>query len=333
MANGGAQRVAVVGAGGVGGWFGALLAKAGRDVSFLARGEHLRAMREHGLRVKTPTGDWTVPVAAFERAEEIGPCSLVLFAVKAYDVDAAAASLPPLLAADGKVVTLQNGVDSPARVAAVVGPERVLAGVAYVSATRTAPGCIEQAGGPSRIVIGELGRKAGAEARAVQAFLSSAGIACEISDAIEVALWSKFVYLSSLAGVCAVERLPVGEVISSASTRALVVDAIREAIAVAHARGVALPSGLLEKSLEIAASFPHETKPSLLVDLVAGRRIEIDALSGAVIRLGAEVGVQTPFHREIFECLEPWDAAARRASTTAATVGSLEAPTRRENMG
>lgn len=314
-----ALRVAVVGAGGVGGFFGALLARAGHDVSFLARGDNLRAIRERGLHVKGTTGEFDVSSRAFESPDEVGPCALVLFAVKTCDTDSAALVVPSLLASDSRVLTLQNGVESAAKLGAApgIGPDAVLAGCAYVTATRTAPGRIEQSGGPCRIVFGESGRRPGAEARRIHSVLSGAGIPCDLADDIDVALWSKLVLISAIAGVCGVERLPIGEVIASAPLRVLVTDAMRESIAVAHARGIALPSGLLEKNLGIAASFPHDAKPSLLVDLVAGRRIEIDALSGAVVRLGAEVGIQTPIHREIHECLKAWDVAAARQAKSA----------------
>ncbi len=307
-----APRISVVGAGAVGGYFGGMLARAGLDVAFLARGENARVIRERGLDVKCVNGDFRVQPAVSEDPAEIGRRNLVLFAVKSYDTPAAALVLPELLSPSGRVLTLQNGVESEPALEAVVGREALLVGCAYIQASRTAPGCIEQVGGPCRIVFGEPGRKPGPAAQRIRDVLAAGGIACELADDVGVAQWTKFVLISAVAGVCGVERLPLGEVIANGPTRTLLAGAMRETIAVGRARGVALPPGVVDRCLEIVATFPYDSKPSLLHDLEGRRRLEIDALSGAVVRLGAEVGVQTPIHRELYACLKPWDDLAAR---------------------
>jgi 2-dehydropantoate 2-reductase len=305
-------RIAVVGAGGVGGFLGGLLARAGHEVALLARGDHLRTIRESGLHVKSSVGEFDARPRASDDPKEIGPCDLVLFTVKTYDTEAAAPVLPHLLKPSvGRVLTLQNGVESAGKLAAVVGSEAVLAGCAYMQSTRTAPGRIEQ-NGQFRVVFGEPGRKPGPIAQRIHGLFVAAGIPCELADDADLALWKKFAFITAVAGVCGVERMPLGEVVASGSARAMLADAMRETCAVAFARKIVMPSRFVEQGLEIAASFPRDSKPSLLHDLEAGRRLEIDALSGAIVRLGAEVGIPTPIHRLLYDCLKPWDDAARR---------------------
>jgi 2-dehydropantoate 2-reductase len=308
-------RFAVVGAGGVGGYFGARLAAAGHDVTFVARGEHLRAIRQHGLRVESIKGDLHIrPARATDRPDEVGPVDAVLCAVKAWQLPDALRATPPLLGKDSVVLPLQNGVEAVDQAAKALGRERVLGGAAWIRAEIAAPGLVRHSGIEPRIVLGEPGGGASVRARDLAAVLAQAGIAAEATGDIAGVLWSKLVFISATSAVGAVVRVPIDAFRSLAETRALLVAAMKETMAVAEARGVALAPDVLERTLAFVDSLPAGTTSSMQRDVMAGRPSELDAQCGAVVRLGREARVPTPVNDVLHAALLPQERAARQAA-------------------
>jgi 2-dehydropantoate 2-reductase len=289
----------------VGGYFGSRLAEAGADVAFLARGAHLDAMRARGLRVVSPKGDVHLPrVKAAADPAEIGPVDVVLFAVKLYDVESALASLPPLLGPDTAVVPLQNGVDSVATVTRALGRERTAGGTCYVSAVIAEPGVIRHTA-MDHLLFGELDRVRSPRLLAFKDACAAANFQSTLSDDIVLDIWTKFVRLSVMSGMTAVTRSPLGVIYNDPDLWAMLQEAVREATRVAHAKGIAVAASTVEDVAAAYAKLPPQTKSSMLEDLERGRRLELPWLSGAVVRIGAEVGVPTPIHRFITAVLAP----------------------------
>ena len=330
------MKFAVVGAGAVGGYYAARLARAGFDVGLVARGAHLAAIRARGLWIWSPLGDLVVHPRASADPADIGPVHVVLYAVKTYDDDTALPLLPPLLGPDTLVVTLQNGVSSAARVGAVVGPERVLAGPTYIATALKAPGVIEQTGTHRRIVFGEVdptraspaaGDAAGPSARvgALAELLRLADIQAEpVADA-RVPLWEKFIYLAPFAAVTGAARQPAGVVWSTPSLRATFEAAVAETAAVARAEGIAVAPDVLQRVRSYMEALPAGTRSSLLIDLQAGKRIELDALAGDVVRRASALGVPTPVMATLAATLTPYrngrDASPGRPSPARSASG------------
>ncbi len=299
------MRIAIVGSGGVGGYFGGRLAAAGSDVTFIARGAHLRALRTSGLRLESPKGDLHLPqVSATDDPAAIGPVDLVLFAVKLYDTDSALALLPPLVGPDTVVVPLQNGVDSVEILARAVGRPHVAGGVAYVAAVISEPGTIRHTA-MDHLIFGELdGTRSPRLERFLEACLA-ARFQATLSEKIDVDIWSKFVRLSVFSGMTAVARSPIGPLRDDPDLFAMMQAAILEGLAVAHAKGVSLPSRVFDEIMTMTLGLPPQAKSSMLEDLERGRPLELPWLSGALVRTGRELDVATPIHRFIATVLAP----------------------------
>ncbi len=287
-------RFAIMGSGGVGGFFGAKLAAAGFPTTFVARGAHLEALRDHGLTVEAGEERRTLPVEATDDPSSIGPVDFVLFSVKLWDTESAAEACRPLIGPDTAVLSLQNGVDSEQRIAGVLGEEHVLGGVAEISATIAEPGVIRCYSPFQRIRFGELDGRQSERCEMLDAALTAAGIEHARPEDIHVALWTKFIMLVGLSALTAVTRRPVGEVRGDPDTRALLLQVMRETLAVGKASGVALPDDLVETMAERANSLGATVKASMAVDLERGNRLELPWLSGKVVGLGRELGVPTP---------------------------------------
>ena len=299
------MRIAIIGAGGVGGYFGARLQAAGSDVTFMARGPHLAALRERGLRVESPKGDLHLAhVQATDNPATVGVVEAVLLTVKMYDLDAASPMLRPLIGPDTVVVTLQNGVEAIDIVAGHVGREHVAGGVAYIAAVMAEPGVIRHTSLDS-LIFGELDRRRSERLVALEQACLRAGFSARVSDDIDIDLWSKFSRLSVFSGMTAVTRSTMGVLRSDPELLAMLVAACKETIAVGRARGVALPDRLMDEILQMVHTLPHHAKASMLEDLERGRRLELPWLSGAVVRLGAAAGVPTPIHTFIATVLKP----------------------------
>ncbi len=300
------MRIAVLGAGGVGGYFGARLAASGNDVTFIARGAHAAAMRERGLEVLSPLGDLHLqPVKLHEDWRTTGLVDIVLVAVKMYDLAAAAAAIKPLLTADTAVVPFQNGVEAQAILEQALGARYVCGGAAYIAAAIEAPGVIRHVGKGARLVFGEARESQSWRLETLEAGCRGAGIDCLLSPDIAVEVWKKFVFLAPFAGITCAGRTSIGAVREDPLLWRRFMAMVEEAVAVARAQGVDLPEGTEAERIELARKLPTEMKSSMLHDLEAGRRLELDWLSGAVVRLGEAAAVATPVTREIYDELAP----------------------------
>jgi 2-dehydropantoate 2-reductase len=300
------MRIAVMGTGGVGGYFGAKLALAGHEVAFIARGAHLAALRAKGLRVEGDAGSFLLgKPKATDNPAEIGPVDIVLFTVKLWDTEAAAESIKPLIGKDTGVISLQNGVEKEEVLRRVLGEQHVMGGVCYIAATIAEPGVIRTTGKMQRIVTGEFGRETSPRAEAFVAAANGAGIDAELSADIERAIWEKFVFLVGMSGSTALVRRPIGVVRSVAETRAMFLDAMAEVVALARIRGIAVPDDYAATRLAFVDQLPPATTSSMHNDLERGSRLEVDWLSGAVVRLGAGSAVPTPVNRVIHAALKP----------------------------
>ena len=300
-----AMKIAVVGAGGVGGYFGGRLAAAGADVHFLARGAHLDAMRANGLRIESPKGDVHLPrVNATNDPSAIGPSDVVLFCVKLYDVESAIASLPPLVGPDTVVLPFQNGVDSVSLLTRGIGAAHTGGGTAYITSVVAEPGVIRHTVMDS-LIVGEVDRRRSARLERFVAACEPAGFHAKLSDDVTAEIWTKFVRLSVFSGMTSVTRGPIGPIVDDPELMAMLLEALREARAVAVAKGIDVPESITSNVQEAYGRMSPEAKSSMLHDLERGRRLELPWLSGAVVRLGRDVGVATPIHRFIAAVLKP----------------------------
>jgi 2-dehydropantoate 2-reductase len=299
------MRIAIVGSGGVGGYFGGRLAQGGADVTFIARGAHLDALRRHGLRITSPLGDLHLPAAAAtDDTTTVGPVDLVFFSVKQYDTDTALALLPPLVGPETVAIPFQNGVESVDKLKAALGAGHVAGGTSYISAVIDAPGVIRHTTS-DRLIFGELdGTKSARLERFHQACLAG-GIHPLFTDQIDVEIWTKFVHLTVFSAMTSAVRLPVGPIREDPDLLAMWQAALLESMAVARARGIALAPGFLDTTMRLVMGWPPQMKASMFEDLERGRRLELPWLSGAIVRLGREMGVETPIHRFLVTILNP----------------------------
>ena len=301
------MRIAVVGAGGVGGGFGAALAKAGADVTFIARGAHLAAMKAKGLRIEGGRGEThLVPTQATDDPASVGPVDIVLFCVKLWDVESAGQHIKPLIGPKTAVIPLQNGIDAAERLLPILGPDAVMGGVAQISASIIQPGVIRQVGTFMRMLFGELDGSRSERGEALLALCQKAGFDAVLSDQIVTELWIKFILLATNASVMAMARQPIGKLRDDPDMRPQFVAAYNEVIAVGKARGVKLPTDALDRMLAFNASAPATMKPSMALDLERGNRIELPWLGGKVVELGRELGVPTPTHALMYAALKPY---------------------------
>src|SRR5882672_3697803 len=299
-------KIAVFGTGAVGGYFGARLLAAGEDVAFIARGRQLETLRRDGLSVVSPLGDLDLrELVVSDRPEDIGPVDVVLFCVKLYDAEEAAARLGPLLGPETAVVTTQNGVDVVDLVARRAGADRVVGGAAYIMASIESPGRIRHTAADT-LLFGERDGTRSARLADFEAAGIRAGFHARLSTSIDVDLWIKFVRLATWAGLTTVSRSTVGVIRDDPALSGMMRAALDEAIAVGRARGVALPPDLAAETEAVVSGFPYEAKSSMLEDLEHGRCLELPWLGGAIVRMGREAGVATPVHQFIVAALGPF---------------------------
>jgi 2-dehydropantoate 2-reductase len=306
------MRIAVVGAGGVGGGFGAALAKAGADVTFIARGAHLAAMKGAGLKVQGGRGEThLVPTRATDDPAEIGQVDIVLFCVKLWDVESAGGRIKPLIGPDTAVIPLQNGIDAAERLLPILGEGAVMGGVAQVSASIIAPGVIAQVGSFMRMIFGELDGKPSKRAQDFLALCLKAGFDATLSDQILTDLWMKFILLATNASITALARQPIGKLRDDPDIRPVFIAAHQEIIDVGRARGVPLPADALAGILEFNSHAPPAMKASMALDLERGNRLELPWLGGKVVELGRQFGVPTPTHSLMYAMLKPYVMGAK----------------------
>lgn len=300
------MRVAVFGAGAIGAYHGARMADGGADVSLIARGAHLAALRERGLRIVEPDRTTTHRLVATDDPGAVGPVDVVLFCVKSYDTDSAAGRLGPLLQGETAVVSLQNGVDNEERIAAAIGWGHVLGGAAYILAGVREPGVVT-AGGPRSIVFGEWsGGEPTPRVRAILDVAARGGIGATAARDIQVAKWEKFTLLTAFSALTATVRLGLGEIRDAPAARAMLRALMTEVWAVGRASGVALSDDLVDRQFDLVTGQAPDATSSLYRDLVAGHPMELEALQGAVARIGRRHGVPTPWTDAAYAILQPW---------------------------
>ena len=301
-----AVRVAVMGAGAVGSFLGARLARCGVDVTLIARGAHLAALQQYGLRVESPTGDLTVAVPAAGEPSRVGVVDLVLFCVKSYDTEAAAAACRPLVGSATTVLVLQNGVDNEEKVAAQLGWEPVVSGVIYIGVELVGPGVIHHHDGGT-LQLGELDGRLSERVRACGELFRRAGLPCEVVDDIQVRKWEKFLFNCALNAMTALTGRRLPALLALVESRRLFEEAVREAARVARRHGIALRDDAEERVLSKARSM--DIASSMLTDLQRGRPLEVEAFNGVVVRLGRRHGVATPVHEVLYALLKAADPA------------------------
>jgi len=306
------MRIAVFGVGGAGGYFGGRLAQAGEDVVFIARGEHLQALRTHGLRVDSVKGDFVLQsVQATDDPAQAGMVDVVLIGVKAWQVPEAAQAIRPLVGSETFVVPIQNGVEAPAELAAVLGAQHVLGGLAKILSYKVGPGHIRHAGMEPYIAFGELDDRISERTERLRLAFKRAGVTVEIPSDIQVAIWDKFLLVVSWGGVGTVTRAPIGVLRSVPEIRQMLEQSMNEIFAVAQARKITLPEDAINKAIALLDSLPPIGVTSLQRDIVEGRPSELASWNGAVVRLGQEAGVATPLNAFIYHSLLPLELQAR----------------------
>ncbi len=301
------MRIAVVGAGGVGGGFGAALANAGTDVTFIARGTHLAAMKSQGLKIQGGRGEThLVPTQATDNPADVGIVDIVLFCVKLWDVESAGQHIKPLVGPNTAVIPLQNGIDAAERLTPILGSNAVMGGVAQISASITGPGVIQQVGTFMRMIFGELDGKRSKRGEDLLALCLKAGFDATLSEQILTDLWMKFILLATNASITAATRQPIGKLRDDPDIRPMFMAAYQETIDVGRAKGIALPGNALDKVVEFNAHAPPTMKASMALDLDRGNRLELPWLGGKVVQLGRELNVPTPTHTTLYAMLKPY---------------------------
>ena len=298
------MRIAVFGTGGVGGYFGGRLAQAGEDVIFIARGEHLRAIKEKGLKVDTRNGDFVIyPAAATDNVSDVGPVDLVVVGVKAWQVPEAARAIKPLIGADTVVLPLQNGVDAAPQLAATLGSDRVIGGLCRIVSFVVEPGHIRHAGFTPSVIIGELDNRRTDRIVTLEQLFKRAGVEISIATDIQVALWTKFLFIASFSGIGAMANAPAGVIRTDPQWRTQMLSAMQEIDALARARGINLPPNSIEAVMASVDALPEDATSSMQRDIAAGKPSELESQNGAVVRMAQEAGIDVPTHALIYQTL------------------------------
>lgn len=306
------MKIAIMGTGGVGGYYGGLLARQGHEVTFIARGDHLKAIQENGLRVKSVHGDFHVqPAQASDDPGQIGPVDLVAFCTKTYSIDDAARQIKPIVGAETTVLPLENGVDAADRIGEIVGIEHLLGGVTWISSAVEAPGVIKQISQFRRVVIGELNGNITERVQAIYRAFEETGITTELSENILKVMWTKFVFIAAASGVGSLTRRPMGDYRSVPETREMMTRLMREVESLAWAQGIELDEDVVQKSMEFTDQAPAHMKPSMQLDVEAGRQSELESMIGVIGRKGKKFGVPTPVADLVYASLLPGEIAGR----------------------
>ncbi|MEX1274406.1 MAG: 2-dehydropantoate 2-reductase [Bacteroidota bacterium] len=300
------MKFLVFGAGGVGGYFGGMLAKAGQEVWFIARGKHLAAMKKKGLFIHASNGSFRVKAGRMtDNPGKVPPPDVVLFCVKAYDTESAAEQLAPILSDTSIVISLQNGMENEGTIKRCIPHATVYGGAAYIFSNVTAPGRVTEWGGPRRIVFGPLAGKPGGKAKEIEKLMKGAGIDVMLSSDMITELWKKFIFIAAGGGFNTLSRLALADILAIDESREVFYLAMKEAEAVARAKGIALPIGFVEQQLENLKSRATTARTSMYYDLVHQKPMEVEELVGAIVRYGREVGVPTPINQTVYASLLP----------------------------
>lgn len=296
------MKIYIIGAGGVGGYFGGLMAHGGLDVTFVTRGEQYTAIKQRGLKIKSVLGDFVIePTKVIEKISQIVDPDLIFLCVKSHDLPSIAEQLRPVITPQTIIITLENGIDNDLKVVDSLPHASVYAGIAYIISTRTEPGVISQTGGLRKIIIGDRKKPNNSDLLSIVNLLSGAGVNIVQSSDIVQDLWKKFIYLIPFAGLTGAYRSPIGKILNNPDFRSTYEDCIREVIAVARAAKVNLPDDIFSQVIITSTNTAPESKSSLLIDIENNRTSEIDNLHGTVIKLAAELGVDTPTIKSIYD--------------------------------
>ena len=306
------MKIAVMGSGGVGGYYGCLLARQGHDVTFIARGSHLKAIQENGLQVKSIHGDFHIlPAKAMDNPTEIGPVDLVLFCTKTYATDEAAEQIKPIVGTKTTVMSLQNGIDAVEQIGAVIGMQHMIGATTWISSSIEASGKIKQVSQFRRVVLGEMDGQVTSRVQLIYETLRETGITVELSENILQNLWTKYVFIAAISSLGTLTRLPIGEYRAVSETRAMMISLMEEIVSVALAQKVNLDKDIIRKSLDFIDNAAPQIKASMQLDVDAGRRSELESMVGVIVRKGRELGIPTPTAGMVYAVLLPLDLKAR----------------------
>lgn len=306
------MRIAVFGTGGVGGYFGGRLAQSGRDVTFIARGEHLRVIKAAGLKVDSVSGDFVVfPAKATDDVREAGEVDLVIVGVKAWQVPEAARTMKPLVGPGTTVLPLQNGVDAVSQLVAELGSDSIIGGLCRIVSFVVEPGHIRHEGFTPSIVIGELDNKRTERITRIEQVFKHAGLEVTVAADIQVALWTKFLFIASFSGIGAIANAPAGVIRRDPEWRGKMLSAMKEIYALAQARGINLPANSVDTVMAFVDALPEDATSSMQRDIAAGRPSELESQNGAIVRMARETGIEVPTHDLICELLRPLEEKAR----------------------
>ncbi len=303
-----------MGTGGVGGYFGGLLANAGEDVTFIARGEHLKAIQRNGLRIQSPKGDFSVAATATDDTAQVGPVDLVLVCVKGYDTVEAATQIKPMISGNTTVISLQNGVEKEDILGSILGVDHIMGGLCALSAYIESPGVITHVG-LERLAFGEIDGTESDRGKQILKLFDNAGINASLSQNILMEEWEKFAFICAVGGMCCLTHLPLGPILEFEETKQLYIDTIAEILEVGRSEGVALDDDLLQKLMTFSSGLAPDLKPSMYRDLESEKRIEIETLNGAVVRLGRKSDTPTPTNDIIYACLKAVNEVNLRRGT------------------
>ncbi len=298
------MKIGIMGTGGVGGYLGGLLVRAGFDVHFVARGKHLRTIQEEGLQVISEQGSYRVRIHATAEPDDIGPVDLLLFCVKSFDTVDAAQLITPMVEDETMILTIQNGIDNIEKLVERFGEDRVLGGTAFIEASIASPGVVVHTGKPGRLAFGELSGERTPRVEKVAETFAAAKVEAEVSPNIVQVLWSKFLFICGVHGVCTLSRSSLGMALSYPDTRELLKGVMREVEALARHRGVDLGKNVVEEAIALAESYNKKFKPSMLRDLEWRKAMEVEALNGMVVKMGQDAGIATPLNQVISACLK-----------------------------
>jgi 2-dehydropantoate 2-reductase len=306
------MRIAIYGSGGVGGYFGGRLAQAGEQVVFIARGEHLRALRERGLRVDSIKGDFHIhPIEASDDPRQVGEVDCILLALKAWQVPEAALAMRPMVGDQSTVIPLNNGVEAPEQLSVALGGGHVMGGLCRISSFIAAPGHIRHVGIEPYVAFGEMDGSRSQRGERLRRIFEHAGVAVEIPEDIRSAMWGKFIFIAAISGLGAVTRAPLGVVRETPGTRQMLIEAVEEIVRLAEAKGIGISGDMVAQTMALIDGLPPEVTASMQRDIMEAKPSELESQNGAVVRMSQEIGVSAPVNAFIYNSLLPQEMSAR----------------------
>ncbi len=300
------MRIAIIGSGGVGGYLGAKLWKTGNDVVFVARGNHLTTMQQNGLRLESPEGSFTAKATFTDNLDSFMPFDLIIIGVKSFDTESAVKLARPVLKNDTIVLSIQNGVENENIIARSLGNQYVIGGVAYIFSTIGKPGVIRHEGGTGKFKFGEMDGTVSDRCKKLMQVFLDAGIIGEAVENISRSLWEKWIFICGLSGMTAYARKPIGEILADASLNSMLQEVVSEAVSISRTKGIDKFTNIEEKMLAHYQRLPHQSTSSMYYDLINGKRVEVEALNGAVVRFGNQYRIPTPINKRIYDALNQY---------------------------